>query len=90
MIVEWLMTVSAGFTEWVASLMPDWDPPGWMTDPLGPVVTGIGAGASMGAWVDWTAVGVIVGTTTLVFAIAFGIKLVRAILSYVPLIGGAG
>lgn len=84
------MQVSAGFLGWLASLFPEYEAPDWLTNPSGAFATLYQTIDGLGYWVDFVALGAIVGTVCTLYAVAFGIKLVRAIIAHVPAVGGAG
>ncbi len=90
MIIEFLFDLAAGFVEWIAGLMPDFEPPVWMADPLGPIATALGFMSSFGNWVDFVAIGSILLTAVTVYVIAFGSKFIRALLAHLPFVGGKG
>lgn len=54
---------------------------------LAPIVAGA---ASLGVWVPWGVIGLCVGVVVPLFLATLTFKTIRAIVSYLPLIGGAG
>jgi hypothetical protein len=89
-ITEFFMSMSAGFLEFLAGLLPDWEPPAWMSDPFGPFVGVIGGLSSVSNWIDWVPVVGVVTTVVAVFVVTFGVKFIRTLVSHLPLIGGRG
>ncbi|GAA2084158.1 hypothetical protein GCM10009840_21060 [Pseudolysinimonas kribbensis] len=90
MIVQWLIDVATGFAAWFASLFPVWEPPEWLVhldDQVNPVLDNL---AGVGAWVDWTFILAVVSAVLLCWGITLSIKVLRAVASYLPFIGGAG
>lgn len=90
MIAEWFLAVSGTFVEWIAGLFPPIDLPAWVFDPLGglrPVLEGL---AGAGYWIDYLAIGVILGVAVLVYVTTFTVKLVLRLVSHVPAFGGSG
>lgn len=90
MIVEWLLELSAGFNEWVASLAPAMDLP---FDPEAPVADWgpfLSWTVGLGWWIDFTLLAAICAAAVGIWLAAGGVKLVRVLLSHVPFFGGRG
>jgi hypothetical protein len=90
MIVEWLMQMSVGFHAWLASLFPPVDLPEWVDNPFGGLLWVVEAAAGWGVWVNVGALALIATTVLTVYAVGFGIKLVRVVVAHIPFVGGGG
>ena len=90
MISEWFMQLATGFMSWVASLFPAWTPPAEFTQLSGMVSTVMGWFVGLGVWVPWSLIGACVGIQLAAWAIALGVKAIRAAASHVPFVGGHG
>lgn len=90
MIAEWFLQLAAGFVGWLADLFGPWEPPDVLTDPDSGVKSLLEGMAGIGAWVDWGVLALCISVSLGVWAAVFGIKLVRAVLAHVPLVGGSG
>lgn len=90
MITEWLITVGTMIAQWVADLFPDWE----AADQLAGVddqINGLLAmGTGVGAFVDWTYIGIVVGIPLSLWVIGMTVAGTRVLLSHVPFIGGKG
>ncbi|MDI1338133.1 MAG: hypothetical protein PSU94_18280 [Lacunisphaera sp.] len=90
MILEWLLGIGVTIGDWFASLFPDVEVPPFLTgldSMLNDLFAQLGG---VSVWADWGFIFVVVGVVVVVWGIAFTIKIVRAIASYLPFIGGAG
>lgn len=90
MITEWLISVGSGFGQWVASLFPVLELPEQLVDLDDTVNTILSYGEGMGAFVDWTAIGIIAGIPLAVWALGLVVKGVRVLIGHIPFIGGKG
>lgn len=90
MITEALVGVGASLVGWIVGLFPDWDPPAWMVET--PVkYRGLFEGfADMGVWIDWVALGLVIGTVVTAYVAGFVVRMVRAIVAHIPQFGGGG
>lgn len=87
MITEWLMSFGSGFADWLLTIMPGV-----------PIIDGfIGSAAalggfagSLGVWVNWVGIGLLVGQVMAVYLAMFIFKIIRAIIGHLPIIGGNG
>lgn len=91
MITDGIMTVAIGFVSTVLGWFPQQPAVAQVVVSAGGYLTPIVAGAaSLGCWIPW---GVIVACMVIVVPLylgSFGFKILRAVVSYLPLIGGAG
>lgn len=71
------------------AVMPDWAPPSWVTDAGGVLGTVVEGGASLGAWIPWGTVGIVVAAIFTSIGVAFGIKVARIVASFLTLGGGS-
>jgi hypothetical protein len=89
-ITEFLIGVGTSVGSWFASLWPSWTPPAFLTD-LSTTVNGLLANLNgVGAWADWGFIFGVVAAVLLVWVFSAAVKLIRAVASYLPFIGGAG
>lgn len=90
MITEWLVKVGAGFVDWIVSLFPTLALPDGLVH-LDDSVNGILAmGDGLGAFFDWTALGLLAAIPLTVWVAGLLLKGTRALLAHIPLIGGKG
>lgn len=91
MITEWLLGLGQTVVTWFASLFPPADEmPDFLRD-LDSTISGLLSNLSgIGAWVDWAYIIVIVLAVAGLWLVAFGIKVLRALIAHLPLIGGKG
>lgn len=90
MITQWFIDMGTRFVGWLASLMPTWTPPDVLVN-FGSTFNGFFSRiAGLGGWFDFTVCGVCLGLALAAWVTGAGIKLLRAIASYIPLFGGAG
>lgn len=90
MVIDWLLQLVQGFVGWVASLFPPVELPDWLTGMIGSVNDFLGTVDGLGGWFPWPVLATVLATLVTFYAVAFGIKLVRAILAHLPEIGGSG
>lgn len=90
MIVEWLMTVSSGFVDWFASLFPQLELPAELVNVDDALNTVASYGDGMGAFVNWTIVGLIAAVPITVWCAGFLIKIARVLIAHIPFVGGKG
>lgn len=89
MITEWLMHIWTGIVEWISSLLPDDDPPAFLTgigDALGFVV---GSAAGLGAWVPWPLMGTVAAIILTLWTVLVSIKGIRWLWGLTPFSGGS-
>lgn len=91
MIVEWFFSLAGGVWGWVTGFMPA------ISDDSGVIVTAqnfmatLGEGAGlMGAWVPWVTLGLCLATVIPVYLGSMAVRLARAIIGHLPIIGGNG
>lgn len=90
MITEAVVHVACLFAAWVATLFPSWQVPDWFSG-LGTTINGVLANLNgVGVWVPWTVILSVVTAVLGTWVVCAGIKLMRAIASYIPFFGGAG
>lgn len=90
MIVEWIVKAALTIVQWLVSLFPSWEVPGWLTGfdvQVNNITAQIGG---MGSWVDWVFILSVVGTVLAVYGIIFGIQMIRTGAAHVPFFGGKG
>lgn len=90
MIIEFFIGLGLDVANWIGTLFEPIEIPAWATDALNGIAGFLTSIAGLGAWTPWAAIGAAVGLTLAVFGVMFGAKLVRAVASYLPFIGGAG
>lgn len=90
MIVEWLLGLASTITQWFWSLWPDWTAPAFLTDVSSQINGVLSNLAGVGAWVDWPYVLAVVAAVLIAWGLGFGVKVIRAVASYLPFIGGSG
>lgn len=90
MIIEWLLEISAGFLEWVGSLLPPIDLPSWVENPFMGLQWVVEAAAGWGVWVNVPIVAGVAAVVIGVFGTTFVVKLVRVLIAHVPFFGGRG
>jgi hypothetical protein len=77
--------------DWFASLFPeDWEVPEFLVGIDGMINDVLDNTSGIGAWVDLPYILVVVGAVVLLWTIAFLIKVARALIAHLPLIGGKG
>ncbi len=91
MIVEWLLQLSSWWNGLVAGMMPPADlqgfDPATQTEGWAPLMSWLGG---VGYWVNVPALAWITGLALIAYVASLLAKLVRAIISHVPLVGGKG
>lgn len=90
MITEFFLNLAAGIVSWIASLFPAWTPPAEFTQLSGMVSTVMGWFVGLGVWVPWSVISTCAAVQLAVWAIALGVKTVRAAAAHIPLFGGSG
>ncbi|WP_449280968.1 hypothetical protein [Leucobacter sp.] len=90
MISEFFANLAVWFVEWLASVFGEWTPPAAFTEAKTTMAELLAGFASLGVWVNWAVLGVCMLTAIAAWAVVLGIKLVRAIVAHIPVIGGAG
>ena len=91
MITEWLLSLGVILSDWFASLFPsDFEVPAFFTELTAFMDDLFTNAAGLGAWIDFTFIITTVSVVLAVWAIAFGVKIARAVAAHLPLVGGAG
>lgn len=90
MIVEWLIYISTGFGEWVASLFPELDIPAELVNLDDSVNNLFGYGEGLGAFIPWGIIGTLAAIPLIVWIAGLTIKTARALFAHIPFIGGRG
>lgn len=90
MITQALLDLGRSVAGWLASLFPPWDVPSQVTSLPGLLRTLAGYAAGLGGWVDWGVLSACAGVAVATWVVCLGIKVFRAIASYLPFVGGAG
>lgn len=90
MIVEWFLDLVEVVVEWFLGLFDGLDIPDWITTPSGDIALFVSNIESMGVWVPWDVMAVVVAGVIGVYVTTFIVKLVKQILAHVPAFGGAG
>lgn len=89
MIVEWLMSIGGGFAEWLASIVPA-IPNDFLAGMVGTAAVLGGFAGSLSVWVNWVLVGWLVVQVMTMYFVLFAVRIVRAVVGHIPLIGGNG
>lgn len=89
MITEWLFGIGSGFVSWVVDLMPqlDADVVGGASNTIAPLGALVG---SMGVWVNWAAMAAQVALVGSLWFTFLAVRVVRALIGHIPLVGGNG
>lgn len=91
MITEWLMSIGAGMSGWIASLFPtDWEPPEFLAELDTMVNDVIGTVDGLAVWADWGFILSVVVLVLGVWVIGLTVKVGRAIAAHLPIVGGSG
>lgn len=89
MIVEWFLDLVSIVVDWFFDLFDGFSVPDWMTPPA-ELRDFLGSAASMGVWVPWTVMGVVLSSVIGVYLVTFIVKLVKNVAAHIPAFGGAG
>lgn len=89
MITEWLLSIGAGFVNWIMGLFPPLDATAAeaAATTIAPLGTLVG---SLGVWVNWAALAFQVTTIMGIYFTMLAIRVLRALVGHIPLIGGNG
>lgn len=90
MILEWLLGLGAGVSEWVASIMPPIELPEQLVNIDEAINSIFAYGNGLGAWVDWSLCAVVLLVPLAVWAVGLTVRAVRVLISHVPFFGGNG
>lgn len=90
MISDLFIQLGTMFSEALAGLFPPVAMPTWPSDMIAALTGFLDATNGLGAWVPWVLIQIVFGGLVTFYVTAFGVKLIRAVASYVPLFGGAG
>lgn len=87
MITEWLVGMGGEFGAWVLSILPGIPLiDGWVGG-----ATALGAFAgSLGVWVDWFGISLLVVQVMTLYFLSLAVRILRAVIGHVPMIGGNG
>lgn len=88
MIVEWLASMAAGFVEWISGLLAQIQPPAWITDQHGALVSMLDSFNGLGVWVDWVSLGICIGAVLASWGSALLVKGLRWLVGLIPTMGG--
>lgn len=90
MIVEWLLSVGAAISEWVASLMPPVEIPDEIVNVDDSINDLFALGSGLGAWVDWALCAIVLGIPLTIWVVGLSVRALRALIAHVPFFGGGG
>lgn len=90
MIVEWAAQICMDLAVFFAGLFPEWEIPEFMTSGDGWLGVMAESLYGLGVWVDWGALGICLTAVGGVYVVAGLIKLARAVIAHLPMVGGAG
>lgn len=90
MIVEWFLTVAAGFVGWIGDSIADVALPSWVTDGTTALYGFLESVAGLGAWFPWEVLLAVLTGLVAVFLGTAVVKLVLRVLSHLPFFGGSG
>jgi hypothetical protein len=86
-ISEWFILLGNEFGMWLMSVIPPIPAvEGWLG---GAAALGAFAG-SLGVWVNWVGIGLLVTQVLTLYFASFLIRIVRSVVGHVPFIGGNG
>lgn len=88
MITDAIITLLSYIADALLSGLPPTETPAWMSTASAYMPNVFRVGASMGVWFPWSLLGIVMGTVVVVWASAFGIKILRMVLSLFT--GGGG
>lgn len=89
MVTEWLVGVFSAVLTALLDWLPDWDMPAWMTSTDGAMATVFTYAASMGAWFPMGLATTVAVAVLATYAVAFVVKVVRIVASFLTLGGGS-
>lgn len=89
MITDALIAMGAALLRFVLGGVPDASVPDWMTGGASMSSRVFQYAGSMGVWFPWTLCGVVIAAVLGTWAISFGIKVVRMLLSLFTAGGGS-
>lgn len=90
MVTDFILDMFFQFANWVLSLFPEWEIPPFMTSWRQYLIDALALFDGLGVWFDWTIIGVCLAAVSITYAVTILIRLIRAIVTYVPFIGGGG
>lgn len=85
-IVRWATARLEAFLNWFWDLTT---PPDWLITAIDQAATFIGSFSGLGHWIPVTLIGIAIGGVAAVWAIGMIVQVVRIILSFITLGGGA-
>lgn len=89
MITEWFLSLGYGVTTWFASLFPSFEP-GQIINASGDVAGLATMVGSMSVWVNWAAIAFQVAAVGSFYFTFLAVRIFRALLGHLPLVGGNG
>lgn len=90
MISEWVMEASAAFLEFVAGWFPPVELPLWVQQPFEGVQQVVAVVEGAGTWVDVGFLAGVIGVVLIVYGFGLAVRLGRALIAHIPLVGGGG
>jgi len=84
------MSVGSSFGVWIVTLFPELDLPEQLLHVDDAVNDILAMGDGLGAWVDWTYIGLVAAIPASMWALGLLVRAFRAILAHVPFVGGKG
>ena len=88
MITEWLIAVGTGIASWFVSILPNFDVPTWFADLGLNINKFFNSASGLGPFVDWNFLAIIATVPIGLWCLGIVFRLVRWVLSHVPLFGG--
>lgn len=89
MITEWFFSLWVGVVEWFSSLLPQDDPPDFLSTVAGFIEDLVASSAGLGAWVPWAFLGLVGGTILTLWLVLVLVKGVRWVWGLTPFSGGS-
>jgi hypothetical protein len=93
LITTWFLQVVAGIWRWLMGLAPASaaDPVAAITPTVQDIITPFASGiADLGVWIPWDNLTIALGVTAGFWGVSFFLRLARAVLGHLPIIGGNG
>lgn len=88
MITDAILTLLSWILNAGLDLIPDTEPPAWIESAGGFLRSTLGIASSMGVWIPWNLLGIVLAAVLLANVAGFGVKAVRIIIS--TFTGGGG
>jgi hypothetical protein len=90
-IIEWLIQLGTAFGEWVLGQTPDTSSAANLVfqadNAMRPVFS---AAAGLGAWIPWFHIGATIAVVLGFYLLMFALKVLRQLVTHIPLFGGTG